>query len=452
MYAILDIETTGGKFNEEAITEIAIYRFDKVQITDQFISMVKPDRAIQPFVVRLTGITDKMLKKSPKFFEIAKRIIEITSDCILVAHNAEFDCRILRTEFKRLGYDFRRKSLCTVQLSKELIPNLKSYKLGRLVRSLGIPISDRHRAQGDALATLKLFELLIQKDKKKVILNSFIKELHKTNIKSKHIKIIDQVPSVTGVYYIYDKNSIIYIGKSKNLKKSVTTHLTSISSKAIKIQNQIDKISYDQTGSELLALLKVQQEIKENQPKLNFKFKYRLYPIGIRLIKSKSGYNSLNIEQIKIGEKYLFVFKNKIHAINQLNIWINDYNLCQNLTSLSDGNKACVQYGFKKCKGACCSKENLNTYNKRLQEMIENLKFISPTFIMIDKGRNINEKSFVLIEKQLIKGYGYYDLNHQIKSLKKIKNRMVEIDHNQDVKSILYNYIKSNKYQKIIQL
>ena len=252
------------------------------------------------------------------------------------------------------------------------------------------------------------------------------------------------------MYYIYDKSSIIYIRKTKNLKKSVTTCLTSKSSKAIKIQKQIDKISYDQTGSELLALLKEQQEIKENQPKLNFK--YRLYSIGIRLKKNNNGYNTLNIEQIKTGEKYLFAFKNKITAINQLNIWIKDYNLCKNLTSISNTTITSVQDSFKKCKGHCCCKEDLNIYNKKLQEMIENLKFIPSTFIMIDKGRNVNEKSFVLIENQLIKGYGYYDLNYQIKSLKKIKNRMVKIDHNQDVKSIIYSYIKSNKYQEIIQL
>ena len=227
MYAIVDIETTGGKFNEEAITEIAIYRFDQDKVIDQFISLVKPDRAIQPFVVRLTGITDKMLKTSPRFFEIAKRIIEITSDCIVVAHNADFDYRILRTEFKRLGYDFKRKTLCTVQLSKKLMPDLESYKLGKLVRTLGIPISNRHRAQGDALATVKLFELLVQKDKKKVILNSFINEIQQSNNKTKYLDLIDQTPSETGVYYIHDKESIIYIGKSKNLKKRITTHLTS---------------------------------------------------------------------------------------------------------------------------------------------------------------------------------------------------------------------------------
>ena len=113
MFAILDIETTGGKFNEEAITEIAIYRYDHGRVIDQFISLVQADRPIQPFVQGLTGINNRMLKNSPKFYEIAKRIIEITNESVLVAHNAEFDYRILRTEFSRLGYNFKRKSLCT---------------------------------------------------------------------------------------------------------------------------------------------------------------------------------------------------------------------------------------------------------------------------------------------------------------------------------------------------
>ena len=161
MYSILDIESTGGKFNEEGIMEIAIYRFDGREVTDQFSSLINPERRIQPFVVKLTGINEKMLKGAPKFYELAKRIIEITEGTTIVAHNAQFDYRILRTEFRRLGYDFQRKTLCTVELSKRLIPDAESHSLGKLVRSLGIAVSDRHRAQGDALATLKLFEILL---------------------------------------------------------------------------------------------------------------------------------------------------------------------------------------------------------------------------------------------------------------------------------------------------
>ena len=157
MYTILDIETTGGKYNEEGITEIAIHKFDGHKVVDKFISLVNPEKEIQPFVVNLTGINSKMLQTAPKFHEVAKRIVEITEDSVLVAHNAQFDYRILRTEFRRLGYNFERKTLCTVDLSKTLLPDAESYSLGKLVRSLGIAVSDRHRANGDALATLKLF-------------------------------------------------------------------------------------------------------------------------------------------------------------------------------------------------------------------------------------------------------------------------------------------------------
>ena len=156
MYAIFEIETTWVQFNEEGITEIAIYKFDGHEVVDQFISLVNPEIPIQPFVVKLTGINNAMLISAPKFYEVAKRIIEITTDCVIVAHNAAFDYRILRTEFRRLGYNYEARTLCTVELSKKLLPEQPSHSLGKLVRALGIPMADRHRASGDALATIKL--------------------------------------------------------------------------------------------------------------------------------------------------------------------------------------------------------------------------------------------------------------------------------------------------------
>ena len=452
MYAIIDIETTGGKFNEEAITEIAIFRYENFEIKDRFISLVKPDRKIQPYVSKLTGIRENMLSNSPKFYEIAKQIIEITSDCIMVAHNAEFDYRMLRTEFKRLGYNFKRKSLCTVKLSKNLIPNLKSYKLGNLVKELGIPISNRHRAFGDAMATLKLFELLVQKDKKKLIINSLVDKSNRKNIKSKFIKIIDHCSTETGVYYIYDKTSIIYIGKSKNIKKRITNHLASKDSKSSKIQRSIERIIFEETGSEIIALLKEDQEIKENQPKLNYKNKLLDFPIGLRLIINNNGYNTIKIEQILPSNKYLYFFKSKAEAIKKIRFWIKKYNLCENLTSLNNNKKICSKYHLKSCNGACLMKENKTEYNQRINILIDDLKFKHDTFLMIDKGRNLNEKSFVYVKNHKIKGYGYYELNHQIKTVKNIKQRLVEIDHNSDKYSILHGYIRKNKHKHIIEL
>ena len=215
MYAILDIETTGGQFNEEGITEIAIYKFDGHEVVDQFISLVNPEKTIQPFVVKLTGINNAMLRSAPKFYEIAKRIIEITQDCIIVAHNSSFDYRILKTEFTRLGYDFVKPTLCTVELSKQLIPGQLSYSLGKLVRALGIPVTDRHRASGDALATLKLFKMILTKDSSKQIVTSLIKAEIKSGLTTRLLDIVGISPSKTGVYYIHNENGdLIYIGKS----------------------------------------------------------------------------------------------------------------------------------------------------------------------------------------------------------------------------------------------
>ena len=222
MYAILDIETTGGKFNEEGITEIAIYRFDGHSVTDQFISLVNPEKPIQEFVVKLTGINNKMLRNAPKFYEIAKRIVEITKGAIIVAHNAEFDSRILKTEFNRLGYDYEKSTLCTVELSRDLIPGEKSYSLGKLCKSLGIPMSDRHRATGDALATVQLFKLLLEKDQGKEIIQQSIKHSDNRTVKDKLNAILENIPEKMGVFYVHNSDGkVIYVGRGNNLKSEV---------------------------------------------------------------------------------------------------------------------------------------------------------------------------------------------------------------------------------------
>tara|TARA_R110001632_G_scaffold1883_3_gene8456 strand:- start:48662 stop:49741 length:1080 start_codon:yes stop_codon:yes gene_type:complete len=271
LYAILDIETTGGKFNEEGITEIAIYKFDGHAIVDQFISLVNPEKPIQEFVVRLTGINNKMLRNAPKFYEVAKRIVEITKDVTLVAHNAEFDSRILKTEFDRLGFDYQRNSLCTVELSRKLIPKEKSYSLGKLCKSLGIPMSDRHRATGDALATIQLFKLLLEKDNNKEIIQNSIKYFDNREVKDKMNSILETIPERMGVYYVHNsEGKVIFIGRGKNLKSEVNKLFLKQSKRALKIQEKVKNISFEFTGNELFNRLKYYIELETLQPKYNF--------------------------------------------------------------------------------------------------------------------------------------------------------------------------------------
>ena len=270
MYTIVDLEATGGKFNEESIIEIAIYKFDGVSITDQFISLVNPEKEIHPYVEKLTGISSKMLKTAPKFHEIAKRVIEITSDSVLVAHNAQFDYRILQLEFKRLGFDFSMKSICTVILSQELLPEQESYKLGRLSRSLGIPIKDRHRASGDALATVELFKILLEKDVKQEIIRKSIVEFPGEKMDNIFKDVIDNLKENTGVFYIYnEKNELVYIDFSKDIKNKLIKLFTSKKFIPKYVQNNFKTIKVHPTGNVHIAILKTLQEINSLKPKIN---------------------------------------------------------------------------------------------------------------------------------------------------------------------------------------
>lgn len=452
MYAILDIETTGGKYNEEGVTEIAIYQHDGQKITDQFISLVNPERDIQPFVERLTGINSKMLHNAPRFFEVAKRIIEITENCIIVAHNADFDYRILRTEFKRLGYKYERNSLCSVTLSQQLLPKMESYKLGKLVRSLGIPISDRHRAQGDALATVKLFELLLEKDSNKEILKSQIKALHVHRVPSKYLSIIEELPTTTGVYYLHNAvGDILYIGKSNNIQKRVRTHLTGNDAKSQKIQKKLHKVNFETTGSELIALLKEQHEIKKNQPRINKDGRYRLYPMGLR-IDQETEYHQLVLEQVIKDREYLIVFKNGGIAKHTMTQWMETFELCQKYSSLQDSEGCCYAHKSNKCKGACIGEENPKSYNQRLRLLNDQNNYPHDNFLMTGNGRKEGEQSFIYIENQCFRGYGFYELNHQIKNKEKILNRMITIEDNSDCRALIIAQIKKKKFKKLIPL
>lgn len=363
MYAILDIETTGGQYNQEGITEIAIYKFDGHQIIDQFISLVNPEKPIQPFVVKLTGINNAMLRSAPKFYEIAKRIIEITDGCIIVAHNAAFDYRILQTEFARLGYEYKRESLCTVELSQKLIPGQKSYSLGKLVRSLGIPVSDRHRAPGDAQATVKLFKLLLSKDSDKHILRNLIRTEIKSGLSPKLLDIVEGLPYETGIFYIHnEKGDIIFLGKSKNIRKKINDYFTGDSKLAKHIQNEVFTVTFEKTGNLLIASLKEIEELRYNKPIYN-----RLPP------------------KIKFSKKFF-----------------------------SPSNKD----------------ENA---------------------LIIDKGRTIEERTAILIENGVCKGYAFFDLNYQITNIEVFKNILIPIKPDKQYIQTIEQYLHKNKVFKIIE-
>lgn len=417
---------------------------------DQFISLVNPERPIQQFVTSLTGINNEMLRNAPKFYEIAKRVIEITEDCILVAHNAVFDSRVIALEFERLGYTYVRPTICTVELSKKLLPNMPSYSLGKLVRELGIPVVDRHRASGDALATVKLFKLLISKDLNKEIISSSVRLIPKKQVDTKLLEILKELPTETGVYYFHDsEGKIIYIGKSKNIKKRVTQHFTSEARKSKNIQEQVHSVSFEITGSDLIAQLKENEEIKTIKPLFNRALRRNIYLYQLVSFVDEMGYIHLQIEKTNSKKNFITTFTNYQQAKNFLYNVTSQYQLCQKLTGLHSGQSACFAHGIGVCLGACVNQELPDDYNQRVQEVIAKFTLLGKSMLLIDKGTDINNKSVVYIEKGKVIGMGSFNLNFQINNIEILKTMLTPLTDNKDAHRIIKNEMANNKFLKI---
>jgi DNA polymerase-3 subunit epsilon len=266
MYAIVDVETTGlsASFGEK-ITEIAIYIHDGKEVIDSFETLINPEKKIPYRIVQMTGITNQMVQDAPKFYEVAKKIVELTENKVIVGHNVRFDYNFIRHEYKSLGYDYNRNTIDTVKLSRKLIPGRRSYGLGKLCKDLGINNHARHRADGDALATTRLFELLLNIDSEAI--NSGTNGIKSDRNKS----LIEHLPKAPGVYYFSDaEGELIYIGKSINIHDRVLSHLNNnLHKKAVDMKDTIANVNFELTGNELIALLLESAEIKKYQPFYN---------------------------------------------------------------------------------------------------------------------------------------------------------------------------------------
>jgi DNA polymerase-3 subunit epsilon len=352
-----------------------------------------------------------------------------------------------------LGYQFEKETLCTVELAKKLIPDMPSYSLGKLVRSLGIPLSDRHRAQGDAKATVALFKLLLAKDTSKEIITETLRKDPKRQLEPKLLDIIENAPSETGVYYMHNEaGNVIYIGKSKNIKKRLLQHFTNDNRKSKKIQLEVKSVTFEKTGSELVALLKETEEIKQNKPLFNRTHRRTLFTHQLTSFVDEKGYINLKIEKADARKKAITTFSNYQQAKSTLFKITEDNQLCQKLTGLYDTKKQCFNFTIKECYGACVGKESVEEYNNRVKAFLEKSSYDNQNMLIIDRGREIEERSVILIENGIYKGYGFYNLNYQINNPEILKSIINPMQGSRDVQHIIQNYLRRNKVLKIVNL
>lgn len=412
MYAIIDVETTGGSARFERITEIAIVRHDGERVVDTFSTLINPERPIPWNITQLTGISNDMVADAPHFYEVAKKIVEMTEDAIFVAHNVSFDYNFIKEEFARLGYDFSKKQLCTVRLSRKAFPGLKSYSLSNLKNHFGIHADRSHRALDDTLATVRVFEKILEAQngvKIKSFLNAGVRE-------SKlppgiTMEKLQSVPDACGIYYFYnDAKDVIYVGKSINIRKRLLEHFADPTPKGEKLRQGVADISYEVTGSELVALLWESAEIKRLQPPVNRAQRIKKYAGGIYTYINRQGYQCLAIGKRttkKNADLMLVADYPKLDSAKaHLESIRRQFELCHRLCNLDHSESACFYYNIKQCRGACVGEESAEEYNARVETALAVLhRRLTGTFFIIENGRTSDEKAVVAVENGHYKGF-----------------------------------------------
>ncbi len=454
MFAILDIETTGGSPKTEKITEIAIFFHDGEKVVDEWTTLVNPEKSIPYFITGLTGITNEMVADAPRFYEIARELVERTENHTIVAHNASFDYSFIKSEFRQLGFNYDRRTLCTVRLSRKVFPGYRSYSLGKLCNELGIEIRDRHRAAGDALATVKLFELIRARQNGHGQMDlSEPAGRYKNLNENITVNDIEGLPEACGTYYFYDDNKhLLYIGKSKNIRHRVLAHLANAGSKrALEMKERIHSISYELTGSELIALLKESREIKEQKPLYNRAQKRTLFYWGLYAGKDEYGYTTFSLKKIsETPDDPVTCYNNKKEARESLTRMVEKNWLCQKLSGLYQTDGACFHHTIRQCNGACVQAEPVREYNKRAGALLDSLQLDRGNVLIIDQGRDPEERSLIRIEKGMYMGYGYISVNEAYLGIDQMLDSIYPALDNRDVRQILRNWLKNNKVEKML--
>lgn len=407
LYAIVDIETTGGHASANGITEVAIYVHDGTRVTDSYQTLINPGQDIPYYITGLTGISNAMVKDAPEFWEVADRIYDMLYGKVFIAHNVNFDYSFLKSSLANCGYDLTSNKLCTVRLARKIFPGLDSYGLGKICGYLDIKIENRHRADGDAAATVRLFELLLANDKEQLISKALKRNSKEQalppNVPREHF---ERLPDLPGIYYFHDQGGkVVYVGKAKRIRKRVSSHFSNNSTSRQKqdFMRSIFSITYELCGNELMALLLESHEIKRLWPRFNRSQKVYEPRFGIIAYQDQRGVSRMGIEKLKKGAAALAFFNNITECLSYLKALAEEYELCPRLMSIATHEDTCES---DKCPCRSADRRHIASYNKRTTTAITAISE-QESFVIIDEGRTSEESAFIVVEKGHFAGMGY---------------------------------------------
>jgi len=453
LYAVVDIETTGGQPSGNGITEISILIHDGQKVIDEYETLINPDQHIPDYIQALTGISNEMVEHAPLFSEVASKIYDLLHDKIFVAHNVNFDFSFLKHQLGLSGYQLQSKKLCTVRMSRKLLPGHASYSLGKLCSALKINLNNRHRAGGDAAATAILLTMLLERDTESVIHQSLHKASKEQVLPPNLSKSqIDALPSAPGVYYFKDqKGTIIYIGKAIDIKKRVCSHFagTKINKQRQDFMRNVYQIDFTICGTELMALILEATEIQKYWPENNralkkFEQKYAMYAF-----EDQKGYIRIGIDKYKKNSNALYAFNSLLSAHSMLRGLISEHTLCEKLCFIQKDRSACTAYETENCHGACLGLEHPYSYNLRVKAAIAHLKSALPSFALIDSGRNEEEQSCLWVEEGKFHGMGYISFHTDVSDLETLKSCIVPYPSNDYILNMIIGYAETHPDKRL---
>ncbi|WP_291399484.1 exonuclease domain-containing protein [Daejeonella sp.] len=444
MYAIVDIETTGSHASANGITEIAIVIHNGREIVDKFQTLINPKIPIPIYIQSLTGISNEMVSTAATFDHYAKEIYELLHDKIFVAHNVNFDFSFLHYHLAKSGYNLQTKKLCTVRLSRKILPGLPSYSLGKLCSSLGIDILARHRAMGDAEATAVLFSMLLENDQEGHI-NKTLNPRSKEQSLPPHLprEDMDKLPSVSGIYYFHNsKSKVIYVGKAKNIKKRVSSHFANNKPGKQKQEflRDVHHISFQECGTELMAFILEAVEIKRLWPAYNRSLKRFEHTYGLYLYEDQNGYLRMAVDKRNKFSKPFYTFNRVLEGHTMIKNLIGEFNLCPKLCFVQKNAEPCISINEQICKQACQQIESPECYNQRVLDAIHNLKASLPGFLLVDDGRNLAEKSCILVENGHFYGMGYVSADEIDQDISNLKKNLTPYPSNDYIRNLIFNH------------
>lgn len=448
MYAIVDIETTGGHATQNRITEISVFIHDGEKVVNHFETLVHPEMLIPPYIQAFTGISNEMVANAPKFASIAEKLFELLKDNIFIAHNVNFDHSFIKNQLLESGYDLNVKKLCTVRLSRKIVPGHRSYSLGNICAALGIHLENRHRAGGDALATVKLFEYLLKNDLENHIDDS-LKRGSKEQVLPPNVNKSDfeKLPKSPGVYYfVNDKGLAVYVGKAKNIRSRVGTHFSG-DLKGKQKQNFMREVfgfSHTPTGNELLAILLESHEIRRLWPDENRAQKRVQQVYGLFDYLDQNNKIRFGIDKVRKDQKPLVTFSTHAAALDYLNGLIEQYGLCPKLCNSQTNKADCIQVQHNICDGYCLVQTNPAAYNAKAQTFFDELMAEKKTYYIVGKGRNYKEQCVITYEPGESIGYTFVS-NKEAIDFTSLRESLIPMKLNSLMESVLSPVVSGEK-------